>query len=129
MPRLVLNPRFWLAGFLIWFAVLWVMSSLTGRETFLPPSDQMDKVAHFGYFFGGSGLLCAYLYRRNPDHPNWKVIIGGAILALSLNACLDEYHQSFSPGRSGNDPADLLADVFGAAVGAFTFKRIHHRLK
>ena len=79
--------------------------------------------------FGGSGLLCAYLFRRNPERPNWKAIIGGVIIAIALTGCLDEYHQSFTPGRSGNDPYDWLADVLGATAGALTFKRIHHRLK
>ena len=129
MARLLRNPQLWLAGFLVWFAVLWVISSFTGRETFAPPSDHLDKVAHFGYFFGGSGLLCAYLFRRAPERPNWKFILGTAIVVIALTGALDEYHQSFTPGRSGNDPYDLLADILGAIAGAFTFKRIHQRLK
>ncbi len=129
MARLIRNPRFWLACFLLWFAVLWLLSSFTLGTKLAVPVDNFDKVEHFGYFFGGSGLLCAYLFRRNPDHPNWKAIIGGVIVAIALTGCLDEYHQTFTPGRSGNDPYDLLADVLGATAGAFTFKRIHHRFK
>lgn len=123
------NPRLWLAGFLIWFVVLWVMSASSGRDTFAPPSDQNDKLAHFGYFFGGSGLLCGYLYRLRPDRPRWPTLLAFAIVFLSVIGALDEWHQSFTPGRSGNDPYDFMADVFGTVVGAFTFKRIHHRLK
>ena len=129
MPPLLRNPRFWLACFLLWFAVLWLMSSFSLVGKVAPPIPNFDKVEHFGYFFGGSGLLCAYLFRRKPEHPNWKAIIGTVIVAIALTGGLDEYHQSFTPGRSGNDPYDWLADVLGATAGALTFKRIHRRLK
>ncbi len=129
MARLPRDPRFWLAGFLVWFAVLWVMSASSGRDTFAPPSDQNDKLAHFGYFFGGSGMFCAYLFRLKPDRPKWPVILAFTIVLLSSIGVLDEWHQSFTPGRSGNDPYDLMADVLGAVVGAFTFQRFHHWLK
>ena len=74
-------------------------------------------------------MLSAYLYRRAPDRPHWRVLIPVAVLVIGLIGGLDEWHQSFTPGRSGNDLSDLLADVLGAAAGAFTFKRFHHRLK
>ena len=129
MARLIRNPGFWLTCFLLWFAVLWVLSSFSLGNQMTVPMANFDKLEHFGYFFGGSGLLCAYLFRRNPDRPNWRVILGGTIVAIALTGCLDEYHQTFTPGRSGNDPYDFLADVLGATAGAFTFKRLHHRLK
>ena len=129
MPRLFRNPRFWLACFLLWFGVLWLLSSFSLAGEIAPPIPNFDKLEHFGYYFGGSGLLSAYLFRRDPDRPNWPSLLSIAIVAIALTGCLDEYHQSFTPGRSGNDPYDLLADVLGATAGAFTFKRIHHRLK
>ena len=36
----------------------------------------------------------------------------------AIIGALDEYHQTFTPGRSGNDPWDLLADTVGAAAGS-----------
>lgn len=129
MERLMRSPGFWLAGFLVWFGVLWLLSGSTQTGDYAPPIPNFDKVAHFGYFFGGSGLLCAYLFRRAPDQPDWRVLIPVAVIIIGLIGALDEWHQSFTPGRKGNDPADLLADVLGATVGALTFKRIHHRLK
>jgi VanZ family protein len=74
-------------------------------------------------------LLSAWLFRLRPDPPDWKAILSTTILAIALIGGLDEYHQTFTPGRSGNDPYDWLADVLGAAAGAFAFKRFHHRLK
>jgi VanZ family protein len=129
MPRLPRNPRFWLCCFLLWLAVLWFLSSFTVGGKVAPPIPHFDKVEHFGYFFGGSSLLCAYLYRRKPERPNWKWIIVCVLTVTALIGCADEYHQSFTPGRSGNDPYDWLADFLGATAGAFTFRRIHHLLK
>ena len=40
-------------------------------------------------------------------------------LVGSVIGRLDEYHQTFTPGRSGNDYGDWLADTLGAAAGAF----------
>lgn len=129
MPQLPPSPKFWLAAFLLWFVVLWVMSSfaVVGPET--PPIAHFDKVAHFGFFFGGSGLLTSFLYRYNPDRPNWKLIFIVVVGVLAAVGALDEWHQSHVPGRSGNDSADWLADLLGALVGACAFKAIHRRLK
>lgn len=51
-----------------------------------------------------------------------------AVIVIGIVGILDEYHQSFTPGRSGNDPYDWLADVVGGMVGALVFKRVHHLL-
>jgi VanZ family protein len=127
LPR---SPRFWLAGFLLWFSVLYLLSSYSPDTNYTPPINQFDKVAHFGYFFGGSGLLCAYLYRRRPiPTTHWKSLITTAVIVIGIVGILDEYHQSFTPGRSGNDPYDWLADVIGGMVGALVFKRVHYLLK
>ena len=127
LPR---SPRFWLAGFLLWFGVLYLLSSFSQVTDYSPPIDQFDKIAHFGYFFGGSGLLCAYLYRRQPTPTtHWKSLITTAVTIIAIVGILDEYHQTFTPGRSGNDPYDWLADVIGGIVGALVFKRVHHLLK
>ncbi len=126
LPR---HPNFWLAGFLLWLGVLWGLSSFTPPGEEVPPVEHLDKIVHFGYFFGGSGLLCAWLFRRHPENPNWKAIIATAVLIIALIGALDEYHQTFTPGRSGNDPFDWLADLLGGAVGALTFQRIHRLLK
>jgi VanZ family protein len=126
MPR---NPKFWLTGFLLWFGVLWGLSSFRIPGEGVPPVPHFDKVVHFGYFFGGSCLLCAWLYRRGPERTDWAKLITTAVVVVALIGALDEYHQSFTPGRSGNDPFDWLADLLGATAGAFAFKRIHHLLK
>jgi VanZ family protein len=129
MKRLSRNPKFWLAAFLTWLGVLWILSSRSIPGPQIPPINHFDKIAHFGYFFGGSGLLGAWLYRRNPERPNWQAIILCVIFTIAVVGALDEYHQSFTPGRSGNDPYDWLADVMGATAGVCVFKWMHRRLE
>ena len=126
LPR---NPRFWLSCFGLWFVTLWLLSSFKLPGEALPTIDHIDKVEHFGFFFGGSGLLCAWLFRRKPEMPNWPRIVITAVIVVSMIGWLDEFHQSFTPGRSGNDFRDWCADFTGAVAGALVFKRMHHRLR
>lgn len=129
MARLPRNPKFWLGGFLVWFFTLWILSSGTHPDMPNPPIADFDKVLHFGYFFGGAGLVSAWLFRRNPEKPNWRAIFTITVIVIGLTGLLDEFHQSFIPGRSGNDPADWTADLLGAIAGSWVFRRFHHRLK
>jgi peptidoglycan/LPS O-acetylase OafA/YrhL len=93
MPRLPRHPGFWLTAFLFWFGVLWALSSSGMHGGGDPLVPNFDKIAHFGYFFGGSGLLGAWLYRRNPEKPNWWKIIATSILVIAMVGALDEFHQ------------------------------------
>jgi VanZ family protein len=130
MPRVFRRPVFWLGASVVWFCVLWMLSSSSHPDLgLLPPIANFDKVEHFGYFSGGAFSFSAYLYMRNPGNPRWRMIIPVVLLVIALIGRLDEYHQGFVPGRSGNDNFDWLADVLGATAGAFFFKAIHRRLK
>ena len=129
MPQLPGSPKFWLAGFILWFVSLWILSSFAMPGEFNPRIENVDKLQHFGFFFGGAGLLSAALFRLKPEAPDWKRIITAAVIAMALVGWLDEWHQSFTPGRSGNDIYDWLADVLGALAGSFTLRALHRRLK
>ena len=129
MRRVTQHPNFWLAALLVWFGVLWILSSGLHPGIPTPPIAFFDKIEHSGYFFGGAGLFSAYLFRKNPDSPRWGILIPSVIALMALVGGLDEFHQSFVPGRSGNDPFDWLADFLGAATGALGFKVAHRRLQ
>jgi VanZ family protein len=129
MARLPRQPKFWLCCFIFWIISLWVLSSFAGPSEGEPPIVNIDKLAHFGYFFGGSGLLSAYLFRRRSGEVNWRKNFIVVVVVLGLIGAQDEFHQSFVHGRSGNDPYDWLADVLGAMAGAFVFKKLHSLLK
>ena len=95
----------------------------------LPAIPNIDKILHFGYFFGGSGLMAAFLFRLRPENPNWIMIVAICVIFIGLVGGLDEVHQSHVPGRSGNDPFDWLADVSGGFCGALVFKWFHRLVK
>jgi len=121
MPRLPRQPLVWFAAFLLWFATLWLLSSgpvavKTGLE--IP---HLDKLVHFGYFFGGAGLLHAAVFLGSGISRLRRHLLVVAILAAI--GILDEWHQSWVPQRSGNDPADWTADVLGAIAGGLVFDR------
>jgi VanZ family protein len=129
MFRIPRNPRFWLGAFILWFLTLWGFSSFALAAPGGPEIPYFDKIAHFGYFFGGGGLLSAYFFRRNPESPNWNRLMLTTVLLIAVVGALDEYHQSFTPGRSGNDVFDWLADVSGATAGTLVFRWLHGLLK
>ena len=43
--------------------------------------------------------------------------IGLTVALISVFGMLDEFHQLFTPGRSGGDVGDWIADTFGAFCG------------
>jgi len=129
MMRLRYSPAFWLICVVIWFVSLWVLSSNSHTNDNLPQIANIDKVAHFGFFFGGGGLLSALLYRRKAESPDWARLICTVTLIISAVGVLDEIHQSFTPGRSGNDVYDWMADTLGGLTGAIVFKLLHRWVK
>ena len=72
----------------------------------------LDKVVHFLAF----GLLATTLYRLVPLRMGWLVV-----LAVSIFGATDEWHQSFTVGRSV-EMADWVADTLGGAVAVFVYR-------
>lgn len=128
IPGVLRRSPPWFGAFAVWFVVLWFLSSgpLPGPRTISIP--HLDKVLHFGYFFGGSGLLSAALYLRDPRNVRWDVLHLTVIAALTATGALDEWHQSWYEFRSGNDAGDLMADFCGALAGTLVFRRVRHLL-
>jgi VanZ family protein len=129
LPPAVLRSPLWLLGFLIWFGTLWHLSSgpvQVHGEWKIP---HLDKICHFGYFFGGSGLLCAFFFRRQHRNPDWTSILIRVTLIMIGTGALDEWHQSWVPERSGNDALDLTADLLGSLSGFLVFRRLHVLLR
>ena len=129
LPAPLKRPGVWLAGVIVWWLTLWFFSAGNPSIPGGPEIPHMDKVCHFGYFLGGGGLLSALLFCRRPAAPSWRSIALVVVLSLALVGALDEWHQSFNPERSGNDPWDWLADVLGGTAGFLIFKRCHRLLR
>ena len=125
------NPLTWLVAVLVWMRTIWFLSSIPGDEN--PQLKmQLDKVAHFLAFAGG-GILVAGLFativvvvlRRKV---RWDFLIPATAIAIGLLGWLDEWHQCFTPGRSGANMVDWIADFLGGIAGALVFRRIFPRL-
>lgn len=68
------------------------------------------KTAHF-VEYAILGVLLTVLFRINRMRKIWLPWLAGTIYAVT-----DEWHQSFSPGRSC-DPKDVLVDACGVLIG------------
>ncbi|BDS06096.1 hypothetical protein NT6N_11360 [Oceaniferula spumae] len=120
--RLPRRSAAYLFLFIIWAVTLWFLSEGNPAPESAPEIIHLDKVAHFGYFFGGGGLLAGFFGLRSqvkmPHRFPWAVFFTVLLIGTVIGR-LDEYHQSFTPGRSGNDNWDWLADILGTAAGAW----------
>ena len=100
---------------LAWFVTLYFLSSMPK----LPPGPKIpyeDKVAHLVFYsIGGAWSYLARRFCSPPDSGKKALLF--AILFCALVGAIDEFHQSFVPNRSGNDPWDWLADTLGGLVG------------
>lgn len=115
----------WLAVCL-WTNAIVFLSSLSGPEvTGVLPFVVWDKFLHFFAFVVG-GILLALALRWSTDW-GWRYLRGIAWLALAVFSAIDELHQLVTPGRSGADALDWLADVLGAATGILLTHLLHAR--
>ncbi len=101
-----------------YMGLIFFLSSRQARE--LPQFSwmQFDKVLH-ALEYGGLGFLLMLGLRRVIQRPAVAVCVAAGLgLAYGVG---DEFHQSFVPGRQGNDPGDMTADLIGATLGAISF--------
>ncbi len=111
------------------FLTVWFLSSqpnLVISERFR----HADKVVHFFAYAFLAGSLCFWVptgfWSRFPFLCALFVVALSAVLGA-----LDEYHQSFVPGRDASVD-DWLADVIGSVIGVASFLRIRqvwHRFR
>ena len=117
------RPVIWFSVLVVWYGTLWALSSIEG-DSAPQRIPHLDKFQHFAYFLGGGMIVAGWLWRLRPASPDWKKTIAWTILILAVLGAIDEWHQCYTPGRSGADPWDWLADVLGGCAGAFVFKKI-----
>jgi VanZ family protein len=117
---------------LAWFGVAVWAISITVLSSMRPDQlDQLsslkfwDKAEHFIAFAVGAANL-ALVLRWSTAWPAARVALV-AIAAISFFAAGDEIHQLFTPGRSGGDVFDWIADTLGAAVGVWVTLQTYAR--
>lgn len=105
-------------GFFSWVIFVCFLSSLSASKLASAPHffKGFDKVVHYSLFFPGSILLTMAVRGTMPWA--WGKVLFASVLSLALFGWGDEIHQLFTPGRSGADFGDWLADFCGALTGA-----------
>ena len=94
----------------IWVAVLFFLSEIDGTSG-LSWGFGWDKVLHFLLYLILGATLAWGWDRTRRRVPHWAVVSVGVVYGL-----VDEWHQSFVPGRSPS-LGDALADLAGTVAG------------
>lgn len=85
-----------------------------------------DKVVHYIEY----AVLALFMYRGlvyDRKYPGMMPLLATLLTATGI-ASLDEYYQSFIPGRDAS-ALDLVADCLGIVTGALIYHYITRRLK
>lgn len=121
------RPRTWLVLLAVWWTTLFILSHQSHLDPPGPDIANIDKVEHAIYFtLGGLCFFCGLRAWR--PGTSFLVAAGFAIVFCSVIGALDEFHQSFIPNRSGNDPGDWAADTLGGLFGSVAGAWVHTRL-
>jgi VanZ family protein len=109
---------------LLWAGLIFHLSGQSSLDVPLLFPGQ-DKLLH-ALVFGLLGFLVLGGMRPAGKgfHPGSLL---GAFLLVVLFGIVDEYHQSFVPGRTA-DPLDVLADAVGAIIGVGLMALIYRKL-
>jgi VanZ family protein len=102
--------------FAAWAATVTIFSSVPGKRIETLPFAVHDKLIHAALFLVGAFLLFTAL-RWTLSWPQRGLFFLAVAFMVAFGA-LDEFHQLFTPGRSGADPGDLAADAIGATLGS-----------
>lgn len=111
--------------FVLYAALIYIVSSISRLPTPDLGLTFADKLIHVIEY----GLFCYFGLRamRNPPlELSLRLAYPLATAVTVVYAALDEYHQSFVPGRNA-DVIDLLADSFGALVALLLYHIVKER--
>ena len=98
--------------------IFWMSSQIIQIPIELPGWLTWDKLLHT-MEYGLLGFLLMLGVRPLCRRAGLAVAIV-ALLGLAWGVS-DEFHQSFVPGRNGNDPGDMTADLVGSTLGALSY--------
>jgi VanZ family protein len=100
------------------FFIMAVSFYLSSRSTLpgIPLFPHADKIVHFVCFGALSAAWAFWFSLETWKNRKWRCALL-CVLFTSLYGFLDEFHQSFVPGRSA-DILDWIADTAGAFPGS-----------
>jgi VanZ family protein len=108
-------------------AGIFLLSALPGNDPFLKAFEFSDKIKHFIAYFVLGITLCLWVSGKKwfARPVFWGIVV---VVLCTVFGVIDEYHQSFIPGRSGNDLGDLAADFTGGLASPFVYLAILWRV-
>ncbi len=114
--RIGLARLLW-AALACWAAGILLLSALTPQE--LPEAAFLfwDKVNHFAAYAVGGWLAAAALRLSRPQAGTAGAVLLAVVLIAAFGVA-DEAFQTLTPGRSGANFDDWVADALGATAGA-----------
>ena len=114
---------FWAWSYAAWGVILFFASSLEGLPG--PAISHIDKVEHALFFAAGHLALGLALTIGTPlpTRQTWRRIGVLLVIVAGVVGVLDEFHQSFTPHRTGNDPGDIAADITGGIIAALALPK------
>jgi VanZ family protein len=125
MKQKNLKILYWSAS-ILWMGVIFVSSSISDFSTITGDSDDrsdlLSSIVHIVFFAVLAGLLTKSFMASGLSN---KKSIAYAFLITIVYGALDEFHQSFVPGREVH-LSDWLLDAIGALAIA---KFYSHRIK
>lgn len=100
---------------------IFFLSHQTGDKNALPDLPGLDKIAHMtAYGVLGATVLFAFGRKISKKGAGREIVF--TVVICLLYGLLDEYHQSFIPGRTASG-YDLAADCMGAIVACLLWVR------
>lgn len=121
--QLVRKSWLWWLGVIVWTLVLWSLSAQSDLPAG-PSFPLKDKLLHCLYFSAGGACFLLAVSGLANALPSWSSLALRSFGFTAIIGALDEFHQTFTPGRSGNDPWDWLADVTGGVLAAWVVHRL-----
>ena len=112
----------WNLPAIVWGLVILILTSIPTLATPDLGINFEDKIGHLGVYFIFELLLMRAFVKGDIQLLNKGRI--AAVLCATAFAALDEIHQLFIPGRSG-DVFDFFADVIGILLALFTFRMLN----
>ena len=99
---------------------IFILSALPGNDPLLNSFELNDKIKHVIAYFVLGISICLWI-----PSAKWRqktLICGVVMIAIcTIFGISDEFHQSFVPGRRGNDIGDIVADFIGGFLAVIIF--------
>lgn len=111
------KPWIWFVTLGLYLSLIFFMSHLSADELRALPIRFWDKLVHF-FEYLPVGLMVTGLIHALWPRMSFQKGVPLAICIVAILGGLDEFHQSFIPGREVS-VGDATADTLGATIGAF----------